>query len=157
MYTQTDLEACARTLRSRRLFMAGLIAVLLAAEAALFSFRLGWGCAAVVVLGLGSCVAGFDLILRPASAYSRFLNAQQSALVHEIRGIYLKTSPQLVTQEGVYFREVLINIYKDRKSDGLRRFLLDSRKSLEGVREDDILTLCYSGNVIRDYRKEVAG
>ena len=47
---------------------------------------------------------------------------------HDTRGVLIRIGDSPVFTEGVYFREILINIYKDRGEDGERRFLLDWRK-----------------------------
>ncbi|MBQ9010891.1 MAG: hypothetical protein IJ088_16410 [Clostridia bacterium] len=70
----------------------------------------------------------YDMRLGPLKKYRTFLEEIRKGMQHDTRGVLIRIGDSPVFTEGVYFREILINIYLDRGEDGERRFLLDWRK-----------------------------
>lgn len=79
-------------------------------------------------LMLAEMIYMYDMRLGPLKRYRTFLGEIREGLSHDTRGVLIRVGQEPVFTEGVYFREYLINIYKDRAEDGERRFLLDWKK-----------------------------
>lgn len=128
LYQEKDLEV--NRLRARReglrmalcalpFLAAGVVAFALRREAlAIAGFALA--CASAIFLG--------DLRLMPVVRYGRFLGNIFSGLKRETAGTLVRLGEEEIYEDGVYFRELILNIYEDMDEEGERRFLLERAK-----------------------------
>ncbi len=72
----------------------------------------------------------YDLRIRPALCYGRFLAEAHSGLSRETVGMLVRVGVDPVFQDAVNFYEVILNIYEDLSPEGERRFLLDCKKEI---------------------------
>ena len=79
-------------------------------------------------LMIAEMIYTYDMRLGPLKRYKAYLGEIREGLSHDTRGVVMRIGEEPVFTEGVFFREYLINIYKDRAEDGERRFLLDWQK-----------------------------
>lgn len=71
-----------------------------------------------------------DLRLMPVVRYGRFLNEIMSGLRHDTVGCVVSFGTEPVYENGVDFREMIVNIYEDMSPDGERRFLLEYHRDV---------------------------
>lgn len=97
---------------------------------AAFLLRIEPLCAAGVILCGGVAILRFDLRVSPQLRYNKHLQEVLSGLTRQTAGALVRVGADLVYEDGVYFREVILNIYEDMAEEGERRFLLDSAKRI---------------------------
>ncbi len=120
-----------------------------AAAVAAFLLRIEPLCIAATVLTVGVMIFWWDLKLGPHLRYRRFLGEIQSGLSRETVGALVRISPDPVYQDGVYSREIFINVYEDLSEEGERRFLLDCVKELdETLMGQDIVVTSHGSYVL---------
>lgn len=149
MYTQQDSAINQQSIRRemRRMFLCMLPFIAVAAAA--FIARIEPLCIAAVALTAATVIFLFDLKLGPHLRYRAFLREIQSGLSRETVGALVRVSPDPVYQDGVYSREIFINIYEDMSEEGERRFLLDCAKTLdEGLMGQDVVVTSHGSYVL---------
>ena len=121
----------------------------LAAAAVFFILRMEVLCIAGVALAVAAVIFLWDLKLGPHLRYRAFLDEITSGLSRQTVGALVRVSPDPVYQDGVYSREIFINIYEDMSEDGERRFLLDCAKELdEGFMDQDVVITSHGSYVL---------
>lgn len=119
---------------------------------AAFVLRIEPLCVAGVMVCGGLVILRFDLRVSPQLRYNKYLREVRSGLTRRTAGALVRVSTDLVYEEGVYFREVILNIYEDMAEEGERRFLLDSAGSIpeEWIGRD--VAVVSHGNYILEMR-----
>lgn len=147
-YTQWDDEQNRKEKRAAVRTMIFTAVPCFAVAAAAFAARIEPLCTAAVIL-MGCLLVFFvDIRLLPAVRYGRLLDEIRSGSSHRTLGTLMRVSEDLTHENGVDFREVIINVYEDLSEEGERRFLLDSKKEMDtGLLGQDVVLTSY-GNVI---------
>jgi len=147
-YQQTDYEQNRAEKRSG-IRMTALCALLpLAVAVAAFVLRIEPLCIAATALTGCLLILLTDLKIMPAVRYGRHLREISEGSSHQTLGTLVRVSNDLTYENGVYFREVTLNVYEDLSEEGERRFLLDAKKEIPGeMNGRDVVVTSY-GNVI---------
>ena len=129
-YARADYEENrAKKKKALRLMIAaGVPFFVLAAMG--FVMRLQALCMAASILCCSSLIFLYDLKVKPAMRYGRYLREIAEGTSHRTLGTLVRVSGDLTYEDGVNFREVIINIYEDMDEEGERRFLLDAKKEM---------------------------
>lgn len=130
MYAEADFERSRSEKRGmiRRMLLCAL--PFLAGAAAAFAVRHEPLCIACMIAFGASLVFLYDLWVKPAVRYDRLLAQVREGSSHDTLGTLVRISEDLTHEEGVNFREVIINVYEDMDEEGERRFLLDERREI---------------------------
>lgn len=130
LYDQKDFDEN-RQAKRRQITRALLLALpFLALSVAAFILRREKLCIAGLVIAGAILIFLYDLRIKPALRYGRYLAEAHSGLSRQTVGALVRMGSDPVYQDGVNFREVILNIYEDMAVEGERRFLLDVRKEI---------------------------
>ena len=142
LYDQTDFDANRREKRRqiRRALMLALPFFALAIAA--FVLRIELLCIAGFVIAGSILIFLYDLRIKPALRYGRYLAEAHSGLTRQTVGALVRIGSAPVYQDGVNFHEVILNIYEDMAEEGERRFLLDVNKEIpqDWIGQDVVVT-----------------
>lgn len=142
LYDQTDFDANKREKRRqiRRALMLALPFFLMAIAA--FVLRIELLCIAGFVIAGSILIFLYDLRIKPALRYGRYLAEAHSGLTRQTVGALVRIGSDPVYQDGVNFHEVFLNIYEDMAEEGERRFLLDVNKEIpqDWIGQDVVVT-----------------
>ena len=142
LYDQTDFDANRREKRRqiRRALMLALPFFALAIAA--FVLRIELLCIAGFVIAGSILIFLYDLRIKPALRYGRYLTEAHSGLTRQTVGALVRIGSDPVYQDGVNFYEVILNIYEDMAEEGERRFLLDVNKEIprDWIGQDVVVT-----------------
>ena len=142
LYDQTDFDANKREKRRqiRRALMLALPFFLMAIAA--FVLRIELLCIAGFVIAGSILIFLYDLRIKPALRYGRYLTEAHSGLTRQTVGALVRIGSDPVYQDGVNFHEVILNIYEDMAEEGERRFLLDVNKEIpqDWIGQDVVVT-----------------
>lgn len=142
LYDQTDFDANKREKRRqiRRALMLVLPFFLMAIAA--FVLRIELLCIAGFVIAGSILIFLYDLRIKPALRYGRYLAEAHSGLTRQTVGALVRIGSDPVYQDGVNFHEVFLNIYEDMAEEGERRFLLDVNKEIpqDWIGQDVVVT-----------------
>lgn len=149
MYDQQDAARNQQMIRKETGRMLLCMLPFLSAAAVTFVLRIEPLCIAAVVLAVSVFIFLWDMKLGPQLRYRRFLAEIQSGLSRETVGELVRINPDPVYQDGVYSREIFINIYEDLSEEGERRFLLDCVKELdESLMGQDLVVTSHGSYVL---------
>ena len=142
LYDQTDFDANKR--EKRRQIRRALILALpfFAMAIAAFVLRIELLCIAGFVIAGSILIFLYDLRIKPALRYGRYLAEAHSGLTRQTVGALVRIGSDPVYQDGVNFYEVILNIYEDMAEEGERRFLLDVNKEIpqDWIGQDVVVT-----------------
>ena len=142
LYDQTDFDANKREKRRqiRRALVLALPFFLMAIAA--FVLRIELLCIAGFVIAGSILIFLYDLRIKPALRYGRYLAEAHSGLTRQTVGALVRIGSDPVYQDGVNFHEVFLNIYEDMAEEGERRFLLDVNKEIpqDWIGQDVVVT-----------------
>ena len=142
LYAQADFDANRREKRRqiRRALMLALPFFLMAIAA--FVLRIELLCIAGFVIAGSILIFLYDLRIKPALRYGRYLAEAHSGLTRQTVGALVRIGSDPVYQDGVNFHEVILNIYEDMAEEGERRFLLDVNKEIpqDWIGQDVVVT-----------------
>ena len=142
LYAQADFDANRR--EKRRQIRRALILALpfFAMAIAAFVLRIELLCIAGFVIAGSILIFLYDLRIKPALRYGRYLAEAHSGLARQTVGALVRIGSDPVYQDGVNFHEVILNIYEDMAEEGERRFLLDVNKEIpqDWIRQDVVVT-----------------
>ena len=130
-YAQQDIELNKKRKRKELLTMLGLMLPFLALCAAGFIARNQALCTAGLIAACAAAIFWGDLRVAPVMRYGRFLNDVTTGLTRKTAGALVRLGKDEVYEDGVYFHEVILNIYEDMSVEGERRFLLEGTKSVD--------------------------
>ena len=130
LYAQADFDANKLDKQRETRFTLLCALPFLAAAVAAFVLRVEWLCIAGAFLCGAIIILRYELRIGPAIHYGRFLREMHSGLTKKTLGTLVRVSGDLTYEDGVNFREVIINIYEDMDEEGERRFLLDAKKEM---------------------------
>lgn len=130
LYTQADFNQSKQE-KKRQLTRALLMMLPFAAiGAAGFALRMEALCIAGFIVAGAIAIFLYDLRIKPALRYDRYLAEVHSGLTKQTVGALVRIGSGRVYQDGINFYEVILNIYEDMAEEGERRFLLDERKEI---------------------------
>ena len=142
LYAQADFDANRR--ENRRQIRRALILALpfFAMAIAAFVLRIELLCIAGFVIAGSILIFLYDLRIKPALRYGRYLAEAHSGLTRQTVGALVRIGSDPVYQDGVNFHEVILNIYEDMAEEGERRFLLDVNKEIpqDWIGQDVVVT-----------------
>ena len=142
LYAQADFDANRR--EKRRQIRRALILALpfFAIAIAAFVLRIELLCIAGFVIAGSILIFLYDLRIKPALRYGRYLAEAHSGLTRQTVGALVRIGSDPVYQDGVNFHEVILNIYEDMAEEGERRFLLDVNKEIpqDWIGQDVVVT-----------------
>ena len=142
LYAQADFDANRR--EKRRQIRRALILALpfFAMAIAAFVLRIELLCIAGFVIAGSILIFLYDLRIKPALRYGRYLAEAHSGLSRQTVGALVRIGSDPVYQDGVNFHEVILNIYEDMAEEGERRFLLDVNKEIpqDWIGQDVVVT-----------------
>ena len=142
LYAQADFDANRREKRRqiRRALILALPFFLMAIAA--FVLRIELLCIAGFVIAGSILIFLYDLRIKPALRYGRYLAEAHSGLTRQTVGALVRIGSDPVYQDGVNFHEVILNIYEDMAEEGERRFLLDVNKEIpqDWIGQDVVVT-----------------
>ena len=142
LYAQADFDANRR--EKRRQIRRALILALpfFAMAIAAFVLRIELLCIAGFVIEGSILIFLYDLRIKPALRYGRYLAEAHSGLTRQTVGALVRIGSDPVYQDGVNFHEVILNIYEDMAEEGERRFLLDVNKEIpqDWIGQDVVVT-----------------
>ena len=142
LYAQADFDANRR--EKRRQIRRALILALpfFAMAIAAFVLRIELLCIAGFVISGSILIFLYDLRIKPALRYGRYLAEAHSGLTRQTVGALVRIGSDPVYQDGVNFHEVILNIYEDMAEEGERRFLLDVNKEIpqDWIGQDVVVT-----------------
>lgn len=142
LYAQADFDANRR--EKRRQIRRALILALpfFAMAIAAFVLRIELLCIAGFVIAGSILIFLYDLRIKPALRYGRYLAEAHSGLTRQTVGALVRIGSDPVYQDGVNFYEVILNIYEDMAEEGERRFLLDVNKEIprDWIGQDVVVT-----------------
>ena len=142
LYAQADFDANRR--EKRRQIRRALILALpfFAMAIAAFVLRIELLCIAGFVIAGSILIFLYDLRIKPALRYGRYLAEAHSGLTRQTVGALVRIGSDPVYQDGVNFHEVFLNIYEDMAEEGERRFLLDVNKEIpqDWIGQDVVVT-----------------
>ena len=149
MYNQQDIINNQQMIRKETVRMLLCMLPFLVVAVAAFILRIEPLCIAGVALTAAAAIFMGDLKLGPHLRYRAFLREITTGLTRQTVGALVRVSPDPVYQDGVYSREIFINIYEDMSEEGERRFLLDCVKSIdETLMGKDIVVTSHGSYVI---------
>ena len=153
MYTEAD-TARNRKLRTRELLTMALCALpgLIAGVTGAI-IRNQILCAAGFIICLGVVIFLGDLRVMPVLRYGRFLKEVQGGLSHKTAGTLVRVGGDPVYTDGVWFYELILNIYEDLSEEGERRFLLDCAKQVPPELMNQDVALTSHGNFVLDVER----
>lgn len=142
LYAQTDFDAN-RQEKRRQIGRALLLALpFFVVAIAAFVLRIELLCIAGFVIAGSILIFLYDLRIKPALRYGRYLAEAHSGLTRQTVGALVRIGSDPVYQDGVNFHEVILNIYEDMAEEGERRFLLDVNKEIpqDWIGQDVVVT-----------------
>ena len=122
LYAQTDFDENRQEKRRQITRALALMLPFLAIAAAAFLMRMELLCIAGLVIAGAILIFLYDLRIKPALRYGRYLAEAHSGLSRQTVGALVRIGSDPVYQDGVNFREVILNIYEDMDEEGERRF-----------------------------------
>lgn len=150
MYTEADALGNRKT-RNRELLLMLLCALPgLIAGVAGAVIRNQILCAAGFIVGLAAVIFVGDLRVMPVLRYGRYLKEVRSGLSHQTAGALVRIGSDPVYTDGVWFYELILNVYEDLSEDGERRFLLDCAKAVPPELMNRDVALTSHGNFVLD-------
>lgn len=150
LYTQQDTEENRRRVKRESVKMGLCALPFLAVAAAGFAVRNEPLCAAGCVLCSAVLILTTDLRLMPVVRYGRFLRNIHTGLQRTTAGTLVRIGEDEVYEDGVYFSELIVNVYEDMSEEGERRFLLDRSKPRPQALVGSDVRVTSQGNVVLD-------
>ncbi|MBP3522715.1 MAG: hypothetical protein J6M56_04005 [Clostridia bacterium] len=142
LYAQTDFDANRQEKRRQITRALALALPFFLIAAAAFGLRIELLCIAGLVIAGAILIFLYDLRIKPALRYGRYLAEAHSGLSRQTVGALVRIGSDPVYQDGVNFYEVILNIYEDMAEEGERRFLLDAKKDIpqDWIGQDVVVT-----------------
>lgn len=142
LYAQTDFDANRQEKRRQITRALALALPFFLIAAAAFGLRIELLCIAGLVIAGAILIFLYDLRIKPALRYGRYLAEAHSGLSRQTVGALVRIGGDPVYQDGVNFYEVILNIYEDMAEEGERRFLLDAKKDIpqDWIGQDVVVT-----------------
>ena len=150
MYTEADALGNRKT-RNRELLLMLLCALpgLIAGVAGAI-IRNQILCAAGFIVCLAAIIFLGDLRVMPVLRYGRYLKEIRNGISHRTAGALVRVGSDPVYTDGVWFYELILNIYEDLSEEGERRFLLDCAKQVPQELMNQDVALTSHGNYVLD-------
>ena len=142
LYAQTDFDANRQEKRRQITRALALALPFFVIAAAAFGLRIELLCIAGLVIAGAILIFLYDLRIKPALRYGRYLAEAHSGLSRQTVGALVRIGSDPVYQDGVNFYEVILNLYEDMAEEGERRFLLDVNKEIpqDWIGQDVVVT-----------------
>lgn len=149
-YAQQDIELNKKRKNKEYLTTLGLMLPFLAICAVGFAVRNQAMCTAGLIAACAAAIFWGDLRVAPLVRYSRFLKDVTTGLTRRTAGTLVRLGEDEVYEDGVYFHEVIINIYEDMSAEGERRFLLEGTKNVDSSLLGKDIAVTSHGNFVLD-------
>ena len=130
LYAQTDFDVNKQEKRRQITRALALALPFFLIAVAAFVLRNEPLCIAGFVIAGAILIFLYDLRIKPALRYGRYLAEAHSGLSRQTVGALVRIGSDPTYQDGVNFYEVILNIYEDMAEEGERRFLLDAKKDI---------------------------
>ena len=101
-------------------------------------------------IAIGVMILLWDLFVSPCLRYARYLSDVTSGLTRRTAGTVVRLGEDRVFRDGVWFNELILNIYEDLSEEGERRFLLDCAKQVPPELMNQDVALTSHGNYVLD-------
>ena len=118
MYTQLDIEQNRKKTGRELCFMLLAALPFAALAVAAFCARIEPLCMAAVILCGGVMILLWDLFVSPCLRYARYLSDVTSGLTRRTAGTVVRLGEDRVFRDGVWFNELILNIYEDLSEEG---------------------------------------
>lgn len=152
MYTEADSIGNKKS-RNKALMQMALCALPgLVAGIAGAALRIQMLCAGGLIVCFAAIIFIFDLKLMPVLRYGRFLREIASGISHTTAGTLVRLGSDPVYTDGVWFYELILNVYEDLSEEGERRFLLDCAKMVSQALVGRDVALVSHGNFVLDVK-----
>lgn len=132
LYTEADWTRCREETQKTAVFMLLCALPFAVVAAAAFFLRVEILCMAGCFLFGGVLIFLWDMRLSPKLRYGRFLREATSGLTRRTAGTITKLSEERIFEEGLWFYELILNVYEDLSEEGERRYLFDAEKPRPG-------------------------
>ena len=152
MYSEQDALINKGRIKKEAARMLLCMLPFLAVAAAAFLMRIEVLCIVAAIAAFSLMVFLWDLRIGPLVRYGAFLKEIHSGLTRETVGTLVRVGADPVYQDGVYSREIFINIYEEMTEEGERRFLLDSTKSLDDALMGQDVVITSHGSFVLDIK-----
>lgn len=128
LYSEEDFVRSREATRKEAAFMLLCALPFAVVAVAAFCLRVEFLCMAGCFLFGGTLVFLWDMRLGPKLRYGRFLKEATSGLTRRTAGTITRLSEEPLFEDGVWFYELILNIYEDLSEEGERRYLFDAAK-----------------------------
>lgn len=152
LYQQQDIEKNRARAKRECVWTALLALPFFAIFVAGFILRMEILCIAGIFLCCAAVILMADLRIAPVLRYGRFLADVLGGLRRTTAGTLMRLGEEEIYEDGVYFCEVILNIYEDLSSEGERRFLLERAKPRPQVLVGRDVAVVSHGNVVLDMK-----
>ena len=150
LYAQTDFDANRQEKRRQITRALALALPFFVIAAAAFGLRIELLCIAGLVIAGAILIFLYDLRIKPALRYGRYLAEAHSGLSRQTVGALVRIGSDPVYTDGVWFYELILNVYEDLSEEGERRFLLDCAKAVPPEQMNRDVALTSHGNFVLD-------
>ena len=150
MYTQLDIEQNRKKTGRELCFMLLAALPFAALAVAAFCARIEPLCMAAVILCGGVMILLWDLFVSPCLRYARYLSDVTSGLTRRTAGTVVRLGEDRVFRDGVWFNELILNIYEDLSEEGEQRYLYDCAKERPEAFIGKDVALTSHGNYVLD-------
>lgn len=148
LYSEADLLNNREETRKAAVFMLLCALPFAVIAAAAFCLRMEILCMAGCFVFGSVLIYLWDMRLSPKLRYGRFLKETTSGLTRKTAGTITKLSEEQIFEEGLWFYELILNVYEDLSEEGERRFLFDARKPRPGEFVGRDVALTSHGSIV---------
>ena len=150
LYSEKDRQDNSARMKKEFCVVALCALPFLTLAVAAFLLRIELLCMAACLLMGGVVIFMTDMRVMPVWRYGRFLKNIREGLTRRTAGTLVRIGEDALYTDGVWMRELILNIYEDQSPDGERRFLLDCAKSVPGELMGRDVALTSHGNAVLD-------
>lgn len=153
MYSNTDFEKqkAQRKQMLTQMLLFALPGFVIAAVGLIMRIELV--CTAGLLIACAVLIFFYDLKLKPVLRYGAYLKEIHSGLSRKTAGTLVRIGMDPVYMDGVWFTEIILNVYEDMSEEGERRFLLDYTKTAPTDLLDSDVALTSHGNFVLDIER----
>ena len=147
-YAERDVQANQKRVKKELLTAFLLMLPFLVLCIAGFVVRNQILCTLGLICGCAAAIFWGDLRVMPVVRYGKFLKDVTTGLTRKTVGTLMRVGTDEVYEDGVYFHEVILNIYEDMSAEGERRFLLEGNRTIDPSLMGKDVVLTSHGNVV---------
>lgn len=148
MYKEEDLTAVREQRKRRWIVLSVPLAVLVAVIVVSLVKRVEWLTSGVTILAGVVLIAGYDLFIKPLSAYAVHVNNMLHGRRHEEQLAFDRFSEDISLVDGVRYYAMTAIDYDEKNKPFERLFYYDAAKELPDFRKGDMLRiLCHDREI----------